>query len=67
MISENQKQITKCRGCGADIVWLKTSSGKNIPVNYKKDVDFKIFDPKNHEAHFSTCPQAKEFRREKKQ
>ena len=27
------KDIAQCRGCEADIVWMKTKKGKNIPVN----------------------------------
>lgn len=25
--------MSKCRGCGADIRWIKTKAGKLIPVN----------------------------------
>jgi hypothetical protein len=25
----------KCRGCGAEIVWIKTSSGKSMPCDPK--------------------------------
>jgi len=25
--------MSECRSCGAEIVWLKTSAGKNIPVD----------------------------------
>lgn len=25
--------MSKCRGCGADIEWVKTRTGKNMPVD----------------------------------
>ena len=28
---------SKCRSCGAEIKWLKTKAGKNIPVDVPKD------------------------------
>ena len=73
--------MSNCKGCGAEIVWLKTRAGKNIPVNVPK---FEIingmphgeiaheavttaveFDPSYMTAHFATCPNANKFRREK--
>lgn len=38
-------------GCGARIYWMVTKGGKRIP-----------FDPEGH-AHFTTCPNAGQFRR----
>jgi hypothetical protein len=40
----------KCRGCGAEIYWVETKSGKNMPVN------------RDGTSHFATCPKADEFR-----
>lgn len=40
----------KCKGCGADIFWIKTDKGKSMPV-----------DPEDGQAHWGTCPQAKQF------
>lgn len=28
--------MAKCKACGADIIWIKTASGKNMPVNAQK-------------------------------
>lgn len=48
-IPENQEPA-RCRGCRALIYWIKTSNGKNMPV----DVDGT--------SHFATCPKADQFR-----
>lgn len=36
------QSLSRCRSCGAPIVWVKTKAGKNMPcdstiINYKKD------------------------------
>ncbi len=64
---------SKCRSCGAYIIWLKTSTGKNIPVDADSldDVEIEggekpIFDAKaGHISHFATCPNADKHRRRK--
>lgn len=45
-------RVTKCRGCGADIVFIKSVAGKTIPCNaesisyvQKADGDLKIVTP----------------------
>lgn len=43
-----------CRGCGADIEWWITPNGKKLPVNVG-----------TAEPHWSTCPDADRFRKEK--
>lgn len=42
---------TRCRGCGAEIEFWLTPNGKHIPL-----------DPGTLEPHWSTCPNAKDFR-----
>ncbi len=55
-----------CKGCGDDIVWLKTMKGKNIPVDADTVVsNEEIFDKDTHTCHFETCPNAAQFRRKK--
>ena len=27
---------SKCRSCGAKLIWIKTASGKNMPCDYRK-------------------------------
>lgn len=56
-------KVSNCRSCDAQIVWMKTESGRNMPV----DVDSvsegdEVFDPSEHVSHFSTCPDADKFR-----
>ena len=66
-MSTEPLQISKCRSehCGADIVWLKTRGGKNMPVdagtvNLTNDA---IFDGARHTSHYATCPDANRFRK----
>jgi hypothetical protein len=59
---------TKCRTCGAPIIWLKTANGKAMPVNANAvEEGDTVFIPKRHKSHFSTCPQAAEWRKTKSQ
>ncbi len=46
-----------CKGekCGQLIQWWRTPKGKAIPL-----------DPDTKEPHFSTCPDAEQFRKKKK-
>ena len=62
---------TRCRSCGAPIIWMVTEQGKKIPVD-PDDVDeidleyeegTPIFDPSTHISHFATCPDANKWRR----
>ena len=46
--------LATCKACEADIEWWKTPAGKNIPM------DFGTATP-----HWSTCPNADDFRRPK--
>jgi len=78
----------KCRGCGAEILWIETASGKSMPCDpdpvkywekskaagkatrpdgvtvsceYEGDLDKAT--GIGYISHFSTCPQAKNFKR----
>ncbi len=42
-----------CRGCGADVYWIITKTGKRMPVNG------------DGTSHFSSCPMAGAFRRKR--
>ena len=63
--------MAKCKSCGADFVWLKTSSGKIMPVDITGEIaksgfkDDQIFDPKTMTSHFATCPGATSHRKKK--
>lgn len=54
---------TPCKSCGRIIAWLKTASGKNMPVDVEtvQPTD-DIFNPQRHVSHFATCPQADQHR-----
>lgn len=56
--------ITSCRECGADIVFLYTAGCNRMPVNADSvepgDVDYDL---QRHEAHWSTCTKPERFRR----
>lgn len=82
--------MTKCKDCGAEIIWIKTKAGKNMPCDATPI--WYIADPagkgrlvteagetirctfaENTETatgwgyipHWSTCPAAEHFRRNK--
>ena len=57
--------VTKCKGCGAEIVWMATTKGKQCPVNAATAGTDKIFNPDIHTTHFLTCTKAGEFRKPK--
>lgn len=62
-----EKRIANtCRSCGREIVWLRTRSGSNMPVNAETvEPGDDAFDARRHVSHFSDCPQADEHRRTK--
>ncbi len=64
--------VTRCRSCDAEIVFLKTGKldangqPKFMPVNADNVVDWEdTFNPKVHISHFATCPAAQEWRGKK--
>jgi hypothetical protein len=48
---------SECRGCGAEIGFAKTKKGKWIPFDPPEDESQPV------EPHWSTCPNAEEFRK----
>ena len=59
-------RITACRSCGAPIIWLRTKAEKHIPVDAASVTDGTyVFDSKQHQAHWSTCPQADAWRKKR--
>lgn len=54
----------RCESCQAPIIWLKTVSGKNMPVDRAPGVNSTmVFDGDKHTSHFATCPNAAKHRR----
>lgn len=61
---EHERRITRCKSCRARIVWLKTVTGKNMPVDADTvEADDETFDSSRHVSHFATCPDANQHRR----
>lgn len=56
--------MSECRSCGAEIVWMKTKNGRNIPVDPETATKGnKEFEPASgHISHFATCPFADDHR-----
>ena len=64
--------ISECSSCKSKIVWMKTTKGKSMPVDYDVKVriflDFTtkrplIYNHQNMISHFATCPDANKFRK----
>ncbi len=55
--------MAKCRSCGADIYWLRTS-GKPACVNAAtvKPRSDEWYEPPRHVSHWATCPAAKRWK-----
>lgn len=67
----NPSDVTKCRSCGADIVWMRTDKGKLMPVNVLPQTKGKrgpnagefLFASAAHESHFATCADRDKWRK----
>jgi len=65
-------RISFCRefSCRAEIVWLRTASGGNMPVDAatitSDDTEQTLFDAARHTSHYATCTKPKQFRRSRK-
>lgn len=59
--------MAKCRSCGAEIFWMKTKSGKNMPVDFDDELTReKEFDADRMQSHFATCSEADKHRKSHK-
>ena len=64
-------ETSRCRSCGAEIVWLKTAaSGKPMPVDAAPEKRVVIGEHsglayvlETYTPHWATCPQAESWRR----
>ena len=66
---------TQCKSCGQYIFFLRTQSGKLMPVDAESvaDIEYELPDMdepeyaplEGHVSHFSTCPNADKHRRRK--
>lgn len=57
--------MSKCKGCGAEVQWIKTPSGKAMPLNIQKQTVVTLEGQvvSGFTSHFATCPNANNFRR----
>jgi len=63
---EHERRITRCRSCGAKIIWFKTARWRNMPVDADSvEPEDEELDLDKHVSHFSTCPNASQHRRRK--
>ena len=61
---EHERRITRCRSCGAMIIFLPTAKGKPMPVDaHSVEPDDDAYDAERHESHFASCPQANRHRK----
>jgi hypothetical protein len=65
-VSREETDPVACRSCGEDIVFLRTASGKMMPVNADTveagDTDYEHG---RHVSHFSTCTHSDRWRKPK--
>lgn len=60
-------KINTCKKCGAKIVFVNTSKGNVMPVDFSANIsDWSLFNKDIHTSHFATCQFADEFRKKKK-
>lgn len=60
----HERRIKRCRSCRAQIIWLTTAAGKNMPVDADTvDPEDQEFIRDKHVTHWATCPDAGKFRR----
>ena len=73
-----EKRITKCKGCGMPIFFLRGKPwyARKVPIVVEKSLSVNEYNGKLEEiadfittgyvSHFINCPKAKEFSKEKK-
>ncbi len=59
--------MSRCKGCDAELVWIRSASGKPIPCDPKElaivTEDGRVVTGRI--AHFATCSKVNQFRRPK--
>lgn len=58
-----------CTTCSAEIIWCHTSNGRHMPLDAKPEIRFVLNEQsevaaarKTYASHFSTCPNATQYR-----
>lgn len=61
---------TKCKSCGADIIWAETTNNKRVPLDSKPEKRFiytsdheDVYLVDTYQSHFATCPNAAQHRK----
>jgi hypothetical protein len=54
----------RCRACGVPMLWFKTPSGKTMPFHIEAGTEDR--ESRVLVCHFGKCPNAKDFRKDKK-
>ena len=55
--------MSLCRGCGSQIEWIKTTAGRNMPVDPEPVFVIEGDGRDRFVTHWKTCPNAGDFRR----
>jgi hypothetical protein len=64
--------MSNCKSCGAEIIWKKTTNGKNIPLDANSEEKRAMISVKDSEVvyigdcyvvHWATCPNADSHRK----
>jgi hypothetical protein len=70
MADQENREPGTCKGCGAQVVWVKMPSGKRMPLDAKAQQMIQVSNDGQrgrvltvHTSHFATCPKARGFRR----
>ncbi len=67
---DHERRIGRCRAdsCRARIIWLKTDTGKRMPVDADSvEPADETYDPAKHVSHFKTCAAPNRFSGSNKQ
>lgn len=61
-----ERPVLACRACGDPIVFLRTTAGKQMPVDAETAGSDEIYNAaRGHTSHYATCPKGAQFRKKK--
>lgn len=72
-VAKGSQKVSKCKGCGANIKWIKTDAKKNMPLDAKpvkyyrraRTSPFSYFMDEGYMPHWATCTAAQKFKKKK--
>ena len=66
-IEIHARRIRNCRSCRAEIIWFRTSAGRQMPIDAETvapgEYELELAPKGGHVSHFATCPNANQHRR----